>query len=66
MLDEWEEMFDLIATTSMRLLGNYLEHKVVIRRNELYGAENDIVTAASNIFYKFQIKEGRNDYDSTK
>ena len=66
MIDDWEPMFDLISAGSRRLMGDYFVHNNVIKRNRLGGEDGNIVSAASNIFYKFKIRNGENYFDYLK
>lgn len=63
MLDEWDELFDIIVNGCRRFLWEQLPAGVAIKRPELRGAQNNIAAAASNVFYKFVIKDGQNYYD---
>lgn len=63
MLDEWDELFDIIVNGSKRFLSEQITSGIKIKRPSLKGAENNIVAAASNVFYKFIIKNGESYYD---
>lgn len=63
MLDEWDELFDMIVNGSKRFLWEQVTTGIKIKRPHLRGVENNIVAAASNVFYKFVIKNGKSYYD---
>lgn len=63
MLDEWDELFDMIVNGSKRFLSEQISSGIKIKRPSLKGVENNIVAAASNVFYKFTIKNGESYYD---
>ncbi len=66
MIDEWEEMFDMIVRNAKRYTGNYFTYDYSVKRPLLRGIDNHIVVAASNIFYKFSIKNNENYYDFSR
>lgn len=63
MIDEWDELTDLINKHFKRFLWSQFTDKVKITKSKLRGQEGNIVAAASNIFYKFIIKDLKNYYD---
>ncbi len=63
MIDEWDELFEMIGSRCKRFLWQQLPYEIKIKRSKLRGIESNIVAAASNIFYKFVIKDGQNYYD---
>ena len=66
MIDEWDEMFDMVVSSCRRYMGSYFAYDSGIKRPKLRGTENSIVVAASNIFYKFTIKDNENYYDYSR
>ena len=65
MLDDWDELFEMIVNGSKRFLWEQLPAGIKIKKPRLKGVENNVVAAASNVFYKFVIKNGKNYYDSS-
>ena len=63
MLDEWDALFDMIVNGSKRFLWEQVSSGIKIKKPHLKGIENNIVAAASNVFYKFVIKNGKSYYD---
>lgn len=63
MLDEWEELFGMVENRCQRFLWDQLTYGIKIKRAKLRGIESNIVASASNIFYKFVIKDNKNYYD---
>ena len=63
MLDEWEELYELIVSGCKRFLWEQLPAGIRIKRPEIRAEANNIVSSASNVFYKFVIKNGQSCYD---
>lgn len=63
MIDEWDELIDLVSKHFRRFLWSQFTDGVKITKPKLLGREGNVVAAASNIFYKFVIKDMKNYYD---
>lgn len=56
----------MIVRNAKRYTGNYFTYDYSVKRPLLRGIDNHIVVAASNIFYKFSIKNNENYYDFSR
>lgn len=65
MLDEWKDLFNIIESRCKRFLWEQLSATVKVTKAKLCGIESNIVASASNVFYKFVIKDQKSYYDYT-